>query len=63
MTILAFSDVLLFGVAWVLFGVACWIQVFLEFRKIRYLRPGLIELILFMIVGPVPFFISVFKDK
>jgi hypothetical protein len=49
--------------AWMALGALTWLEIFLEFRRSSALRPGLLELVVLMIFGPLFFLHSVLVQK
>jgi hypothetical protein len=39
---------------WLSVGIFNWLMVFIEFKNVSYLRPGLVELAVGLVLGPTP---------
>lgn len=46
---------------WLVAGFMTWLVYLIEFFNVRYLRPGLVEMVLLTIAGPIPLLIRIFK--
>lgn len=54
---------MLFLTAWATFGLAVWVEMRLALRGTKLVKPGILELILLTLIGPIPFVIHYFEKK
>lgn len=56
-------SMLIFSIVWIACGIFFWLKSFIEFYNVQFLRPGLIQLPIFMILGPFPLLMFFVKNK
>jgi hypothetical protein len=53
----------IFLTTWLALGFLNWLRLFIELFEHRIVRPKLIELIMFMVLGPIPLIHALFNQE
>lgn len=56
------TGIKVFTMVWAAFGALRWLGYYFEFKNLPSCRPGLLELMLLMLAGPLPSLLRYFEE-